>query len=455
MELIGFLNVEWPEHQQLLTLLSLDDFARPEFHQTIAAELDFTQEARNMERVYHMIHGKTLTYHLRDAFLNRRRRYSPPNVIIPTPIHELTTPKLLTMTFEDGFKITNKDKLAQNGINPKEVAKATCVLFGELLYVHGFVHSDPHPGNILVRPRLIDGKESKNGAFDLVLLDHGMYRRLNEDFRRNYCDLWAGLVKGDDEQAKRGVNGMGLSDVYFDFLGMMLVYRIPLHVSMTVSDCLKLACATRLHRHLVSSHLCPTLRMIFVSQSCAFSFSLSKFLDRRIKLGASLDKKSLKAVRERMMETYGKDAFSASKANDFMESLPRDLLFTLRCTNLVRGVNHELGGTTIDRLLAFGAAASRGSKMQMPDSNTLSAVDVNRFTSDDALALAKKSLNQPVASEILGYTQLAFGKFDPLAIVPRTTLTDVWESLKISLNVWGRGILIDFLVWLSGRELMG
>jgi aarF domain-containing kinase len=36
---------------------------------------------------------------------------------------------------------------------PFQVAKALIELFGEMIFVHGFVHGDPHPGNILVSPQ--------------------------------------------------------------------------------------------------------------------------------------------------------------------------------------------------------------------------------------------------------------------------------------------------------------
>ncbi|KAI8536599.1 hypothetical protein RHMOL_Rhmol10G0270300 [Rhododendron molle] len=67
------------------------------------------------------------------------------------------------------------------------VAKALVEVFAEMIFVHGFVHGDPHPGNILVSP------EGPN-SFCLVLLDHGIYKELDEGFRRDYCQLWKALI---------------------------------------------------------------------------------------------------------------------------------------------------------------------------------------------------------------------------------------------------------------------
>ncbi|KAI5434629.1 hypothetical protein KIW84_021452 [Lathyrus oleraceus] len=62
-----------------------------------------------------------------------------------------------------------------------------------MIFVHGYIHGDPHPGNILVSP------EGRNG-FSLVLLDHAVYRELDEEFRKDFCQLWEALALKDSKK---------------------------------------------------------------------------------------------------------------------------------------------------------------------------------------------------------------------------------------------------------------
>ena len=43
-------------------------------------------------------------------------------------------------------------------------------MYSEMIFVNGFVHCDPHPGNVLVRKRPDTGKA------EVILLDHGLYQ---------------------------------------------------------------------------------------------------------------------------------------------------------------------------------------------------------------------------------------------------------------------------------------
>ncbi len=86
---------------------------------------------------------------------------------------------------------------------PPQVGLRVDEAFAKMTFLHGFVHADPHPGNIMVRATGRRGLLSwlLRGSwqpFEVVLLDHGVYLTMSEDMRDKYCQLWwvAGLAPG-------------------------------------------------------------------------------------------------------------------------------------------------------------------------------------------------------------------------------------------------------------------
>jgi aarF domain-containing kinase len=75
------------------------------------------------------------------------------------------------------------------------------------------------PGNVFIRPAK-DPKHSKYN-FDLVLLDHGLYRELTNELRVNYAHLWTSLIKGDEAGIKEYSLRVGGTDVYQLFACML------------------------------------------------------------------------------------------------------------------------------------------------------------------------------------------------------------------------------------------
>ncbi|KAG7585937.1 UbiB domain [Arabidopsis thaliana x Arabidopsis arenosa] len=145
-----------------------------EFVKSISQELDFIQEAKNSERIAkNFKHNKMIT--------------------IPTVFWEFTTTQVLTMQFCKGFKVDDVESLKSTNVSPEKVAKVLVEVFAEMIFVHGFIHGDPHPGNILVSPG------GQNG-FSLVLLDHGNCKTLGEAFRRDFCRLWEALILLDSNK---------------------------------------------------------------------------------------------------------------------------------------------------------------------------------------------------------------------------------------------------------------
>ncbi|KAL3969253.1 poly [ADP-ribose] polymerase 10/14/15 [Sarotherodon galilaeus] len=152
-------------------------------------ELDFLNEGRNAEKVADML------AHFR--FLK-----------IPMIHWNLSTKRILTMEFADGGQVNDRDYMQTHGINVNEISENLGKMYSEMIFVHGFVHCDPHPGNVLVR------KCPQTKKNEIVLLDHGLYQVLQPDFRLNYCQLWQALIKGDMSGVERYSRRLGAGDLY-------------------------------------------------------------------------------------------------------------------------------------------------------------------------------------------------------------------------------------------------
>lgn len=147
-----------------------------EFKRNAPLELDFHYEAKNSKRTAQLM------------------KDGGHRVVIPRVVDHLTTSRLLVAEYMPGIRVTDVDALNEAGYNPAKITTILTQAFADMIFISGFVHCDPHPGNVLVRTSPVDGK------VELVLLDHGLYRELSHDVREAYASLWKALLMGDDEK---------------------------------------------------------------------------------------------------------------------------------------------------------------------------------------------------------------------------------------------------------------
>ncbi|EDK45970.1 conserved hypothetical protein [Lodderomyces elongisporus NRRL YB-4239] len=151
----------------------------------LVKETDFVHEMHNSMRLVELIEN--------DPVLEKE------NIKIPKNFPKLTTRQVLPAEWVDGIALTDKDELINNKYDLKLTMSQYIKLFGRQIFKYGFVHSDPHPGNLLAR-------FDENGKQQLVLLDHGLYINLPEKFRLQYCKLWKDLfvlnVKGVEQTGR-------------------------------------------------------------------------------------------------------------------------------------------------------------------------------------------------------------------------------------------------------------
>lgn len=127
-----------------------------------------------------------------------------PGVIFPKPLPSLVSQDLLVETFEEGEPLTH----FQFSDNNEDLAKIGCHMLMKMLFEDNFVHSDLHPGNILVRTNQADSSSQKEihciGGMpkkkrELIILDAGLAMSLSERNRYNFISLFAAVACGEGE----------------------------------------------------------------------------------------------------------------------------------------------------------------------------------------------------------------------------------------------------------------
>jgi hypothetical protein len=87
-----------------------------------------------------------------------------------------------------------------------DVSKLISSVFHSQVFLSGFVHADPHPANVLLRKH-----PNKPGKPQLVLVDHGLYKEIDDDFRILYAHLYKSLLMADLPKIKCTCEKLGIT----------------------------------------------------------------------------------------------------------------------------------------------------------------------------------------------------------------------------------------------------
>lgn len=113
-----------------------------------AKRMNLNQLINSFENNMHKELSLTNEFHNIEKF--RKNFEERPEVYVPKTYKELSNNNILTMEFVEGFKVNNKKKIVEVGMQPKEVAQLGVVLFMKMVLEDGFFHADPHPGNVFI-----------------------------------------------------------------------------------------------------------------------------------------------------------------------------------------------------------------------------------------------------------------------------------------------------------------
>ena len=155
-------------HSKVAKKYALDDVIE-ELRFILLNELDYNKEAQNL-------------------VILKENLQEFKNLIVPSPVAEYSSSKVLTMDFIDGKKITSLGNLKKIETDFTSVIDDLVEAYMKQIIVDGFVHADPHPGNIHVTA---DDK--------VALMDLGMVAKFSPKIQEKIMMLLVGMTKKDGD----------------------------------------------------------------------------------------------------------------------------------------------------------------------------------------------------------------------------------------------------------------
>ncbi|MAN03847.1 MAG: ABC transporter [Owenweeksia sp.] len=140
------------------------------FRKTLLRELDYTKEAEYMRML-------------------QRNLVEFDHIVVPMAVGDYTSSRVLTMEYLPGKKITAISGITKTELDGDTLADELFRAYLKQIVVDGFMHADPHPGNIHLMP---DGR--------LALLDVGMVAFISESMRQKYLQLLLALSEAKSDK---------------------------------------------------------------------------------------------------------------------------------------------------------------------------------------------------------------------------------------------------------------
>ena len=310
------------------------------FDKAITSELSFKDELANMERF--------------------RRNFAKEEVIyVPVTYPELSGENVLTMEFIDGIKISEKQELADSGLNTKLIAEKVVNSYMEQIIKHGFFHADPHSGNIFV---LRDER--------IVFIDYGSMGKMYPGDMDNVGNFIIYVLRKDVKRLLRVIkkiavkyripNEKDFERELYEFLDMLNVNSVEeLDMGVLVKRFSKLLNENRI--------VLPDY-VYLLAKGVVLLEGIGRELGMENSVMEYIEPYGRKLILERLEPKYitSKVIDKAYNLSDKLEDLPNDLTSLIqKLNNNQMEVNHRLHGladikNTINRLvialLAFALA---------------------------------------------------------------------------------------------------
>lgn len=253
-----------------------------ELSEALRNELDFRKEARNADIFY-------------------RNFANDPNVIIPRVIWEFSSQGILTLEYLEGIKISDFINLKKAGYDSRKIAGHLVESLFKQIYEYGFLHVDPHPGNIAITAgeKIIFYDFGQVGVIDQITKEKGIKLLVNmmrydvNGVSRAILNIAVGSQHVNLEEFKRDVSrlqqkyyGLPLSQIN---AGEALAELIELSIKhqMRLPAELSLVVKALMTVENLISQLDPQLSIVDIAEPYGRQLLVKRYLPRQIKSEAS------------------------------------------------------------------------------------------------------------------------------------------------------------------------
>jgi predicted unusual protein kinase regulating ubiquinone biosynthesis (AarF/ABC1/UbiB family) len=265
-----------------------------QFRRSMLDELDYQREARNLSLLRQLLEDR-------------------PTVLVPAPVDDFTTGRVLTMEYVPGRKVTELGPLGRLDLDGGELADALMGAFMEQVLVAGVFHADPHPGNVLLTP---DGR--------LALIDLGMVGRIPVTMREQLVKLIMAIVSGRPDDVVSVARRLGTELPDFDELRLeRAVTSVLLQATQTsLGDLDSGAVLLELARESAQAglQLAPELSML--GKAMLNLDHVARTLDPGFRPQAALERHTSQIMRAGLTVSPANALSGLLEAKEFVEALP-------------------------------------------------------------------------------------------------------------------------------------
>ena len=264
-----------------------------QFRKAVVDELDYTREANNLTRLAKIVEPW-------------------PRLVVPRPVPDYSSGRVLTMDYLPGRKVTDLSPLAKTELDCRPLVDDLFRAYLQQILAEGFFHADPHPGNVLLMP---DER--------LALIDLGMVARLSTSLRDSMVKLLLAVSDGNGDAAADVLASLGHQRDDFDQDGFRRAVGDLVQRSLENGSGVQAGAAVLEMTRIASKNgLRPAPELALVGKALLNLDQVAINLDPTFDPGEAIRRHTAEILQARSTTSTGGLFAAAMEARDFTIQLP-------------------------------------------------------------------------------------------------------------------------------------